>query len=182
MATQRIFTALPLPSTIRDLLGGLSSELHGVRWTPVDQLHVTLRFLGDVEPERCDALIGRFQEIRVKSFLLPVERVGAFPAKGPPRVLWVGVGNGHPRLHQLRQQLDDHVLATGMDVELRLFVPHITMARCTETSEKAAAQWLRTHRDFEGPSFLVDAFELYSSTLRPAGAVHTLIERFRLLA
>jgi len=75
-----------------------------VRWTPVEQIHVTIRFLGEITLELRDRAIERLTTIHVKPFPLPVEGVGVFPTKGVPRVLWVGVGSGHPRLHQLRNR------------------------------------------------------------------------------
>jgi len=180
MAIQRLFIAVPLPPAIRNVLVELTTTLQGVRWTPVDQLHLTLRFLGDVDTDKLGPLTDRLGQIRVRPFLLPVEGVGAFPPKGPPRVLWTGLGSGHPRLHQLRQRIDDTLLAAGLEIDLRSFAPHISLARCGETAGERAVQWLRAHRGFEGPSFLVDSFDLYSSELQPTGAVHQLVEQFSL--
>lgn len=180
MASQRLFISVPLPEAVRRTLTELMTDLPEVRWTRFDQLHLTLRFLGDVPDEKLTPLTERLAQIRVKPFLLPVEGVNAFPPGGPPRVLWTGVGSGHPRLYQLRQRVDDTLLAVGLNVDLRSFVPHISLARCSETTEKLAARWLRVHATFEGPSFLVDAFELYASELQPDGAVHRLIARFPL--
>jgi len=181
MATNRLFIALSLPRAVCEVLAELATEIPGVRWTPVDQLHLTLRFLGDVPTERIEPFRERLGQIRVKSFLLPVESVGAFPPKGPPRVLWSGVGSGHPRLHQLRQRIDDSALAAGLDPDLRSFAPHVSLARCDENAGTAVAHWLRSNESFEGPSFFVEAFDLYSSELRPAGAFHELLAGFPLM-
>jgi RNA 2',3'-cyclic 3'-phosphodiesterase len=151
-----------------------------VTWTNVDQLHVTLRFLGDVPVDIIESIIARLRTVQVAPFILPVEGVGTFPANRPPRVLWFGVGSGHPRLFQLRQRLDDALLATGLQLDVRTFHPHVTLARCTENAAPAIAHWLHVHRDATPPPFRVEAFDLYESELRPAGAVHTLKERFLL--
>lgn len=180
MPSQRLFIALPLPATLRGLLTGLMTPLHDVRWTQEEQLHLTLRFLGDTDETLIDALITRLAAIRVQPFFLPLEGVGAFPERTAPRVLWAGVGTGHTRLHQLRQRIDDTLLSVGIDADLRRFHPHVTLARCAEHAGNAAQQWIRSHRGFAGPSFNVDAFELYASELRPEGAVHHLLERFPL--
>lgn len=180
MPTQRLFIALPLPESLRQLLAGLMTPLHDVRWTQEHQLHLTLRFLGDTDEAALAPLITRLAAIRVQPFFLPLEGVGAFPERSSPRVLWAGVGAGHPRLHQLRQRIDDTLLAVGVDADLRRFHPHVTLARCGEHAAKAAQQWVRSHREFAGPSFSVDAFELHASELRPEGALHRLIERFPL--
>lgn len=183
MSTPRLFVALPLPDAVRTLLAGLMQPpvARDLRWTPPEQLHVTLRFLGDTDTAQIEPLTARLATIRVEPFLLTLDGVGAFPPKAPPRVLWIGLGSGHPRLHQLRQRIDDTLIAAGLEVDLRTFHPHVTMARCGPTpGGGAAAQWLKAQRDFAGPSFRVDAFDLCSSELRPEGAVHTLVQRFPL--
>ncbi|ACB75309.1 RNA 2',3'-cyclic phosphodiesterase [Opitutus terrae] len=180
MDTQRLFIAVPLPPAVRDLVASLTVPLREVRWTRDEQLHLTLRFLGDTPVEQIDPLCARLAAIQVEPFLLPVERVGAFPPKASPRVIWVGVGSGHPRLHQLRQKIDDAVLACGLDADLRTFHPHITLGRCQDGARNGVQQWLRHHADFAGPSFRVDAFELYASELHSAGAIHHLRQRFPL--
>ncbi len=177
--TERIFLALALPDAVRDLLATLAQPLPGVAWTRPAQLHVTLRFLGDVPVDRIEGLCSRLDAIQVSEFLLPLEGLGTFPPQRPARVAWIGVGTGHPRLFQLRQRIDDAVLAAGLTPDLRHFHPHVTLARCTERAAGLAG-WLHTHRDFTAPPFRVAAFDLYSSELRPGGAVHTLKQRFPL--
>lgn len=182
MTTRRLFIALPVPDPLRRLLTELMRPLNNVRWTREEQLHLTLRFLGDTPVDLIEPLAERLRAIAVEPFLLPLEGIGAFPPKSPPRVLWAGVGSGHPRLHQLRQRIDDALLAAGLDPDLRTFHPHITLGRCIEGSPGATQQWLRMHREFAGPSFRVESFELFASELRPAGALHHLVERFPLAA
>ncbi len=175
----RLFIALPLPPPVRDALAALARPLPGVNWTRPEQLHLTLRFLGDVTPTQQAPMLERLATVRVAPFILPVEGVGSFPPNRPPRILWVGVGAGHPRLFQLRQRLDDALLASGLALDVRTFQPHATLARCGEDAA-AAAQWLRAHREFTAPPFRVESFDLYASELRPGGAVHTLQRRFPL--
>ncbi|HVU25520.1 MAG TPA: RNA 2',3'-cyclic phosphodiesterase [Opitutus sp.] len=182
MSTSRLFVALPLPESIRALFAGLGTPGCGFRWTAADQLHLTLRFLGDTPAVKIDPLTARLAAIRVEPFLLPLEGVGAFPPKSAPHVLWLGLGSGHPRLHQLRQRVDDALLAAGVEADLRHFHPHVTLARCAGTpgAATAAAHWLKTHRDFAGPSFLVESFELRASELHPSGALHRTLAAFPL--
>ena len=180
--TERLFIALPLPEVIRALLAKLATPSSDLRWTPREQLHLTLRFLGDTLLEKIDSLTPRLAEIRVEPFLLTLEGAGAFPPKSAPRVLWLSLGSGHPRLHQLRQRVDDALLAAGLDCDLRHFHPHITVARCSDTPAVAiaAAQWLKVRRDFAGPSFRVESFELRASELHSAGAIHRTLASFPL--
>lgn len=181
MNPERLFIALTLPAAVRDALAAEAQPLPGVHWTTPEQLHMTLRFIGDVAADQIDPMIARLAGVQVAPFILPVEGLGTFPPNRPPRVLWIGAGSGHPRLFQLRQRIDDALLAGGLQLDVRTFQPHITLARCTENAAPAIAHWLHTHRDFLAPPFRVEAFDLYTSELRPTGAVHTLRHRFPLM-
>ncbi|WP_414661964.1 RNA 2',3'-cyclic phosphodiesterase [Horticoccus sp. 23ND18S-11] len=180
METERLFVALTLPAPVRAVLAGFARPLTGVTWTPPAQLHVTLRFLGDVATDALPPLMERLAKIRVAPFVLSIEGAGSFPPNRPPRTLWVGVGSGHPRLFQLRQRLDDALLASGLQLDLRTFQPHVTLARATEVPDCGATPWLNQHRQIAAPPFLVEAFDLYASELRPEGALHTLKRSFPL--
>lgn len=177
--TMRLFVAIDPPEPVRHALHALVRPLRGVHWTPPHQYHLTLRFIGDVEVAQLEGIEHALVAVRVESFLLPLEGVGSFPPKRPPTVLWAGVGRGHPRLFQLRQRVDDALLASGLtELEVRTFHPHVTLARCgREVSANAVAQFLHDHRDYEGPLFRAEAFSLYQSELRPGGAVHTELLR-----
>lgn len=180
MTTERLFIALTLPPAVQDTLAALAKPLPGVSWTRREQLHVTLRFLGDVPADFIDPMMTRLAGVRVEPFILPVDGVGTFPPNRPPRILWIGVGSGHPRLFQLRQRLDDSLLAAGLQLDVRTFHPHVTLARCTENAAPAIAHWVHVHRNITAPPFRIEAFDLYSSELRPSGAVHTLKRSFPL--
>lgn len=176
----RLFIALALPDPVRNAIASLSEPLQGLSWTRPEQWHLTLRFLGDVTEEQLDRMRERLATVRVEPFILPIEGVGTFPPRRPPKIVWVGVGAGHPRLHQLRQRIDDAILGTGFPLDVRTFHPHVTIARCTADAGPALARWIRMHGEFLAPPFRVEAFDLYSSELRPTGAVHTLVLRFPL--
>ncbi|HLP09842.1 MAG TPA: RNA 2',3'-cyclic phosphodiesterase [Opitutaceae bacterium] len=180
-AALRLFIAIDAPAPVATALGALMRPASGFAWTPPERLHLTLRFLGDTPAEKLEPLRERLRAIHVVRFLLPVEGLGVFPPRGQPRVLWCGVGGGHPHLQQLRQRIDDSVLATGLDADLRNFVPHFTLAHLGVVPPARVAQWLREHRDFAAPPFRVGQFTLYSSELRPSGAVHTALETFPLV-
>jgi 2'-5' RNA ligase len=179
-SAERLFIAIGVPEPVRAEMVRLQRDAEGIAWAPTENLHLTLRFLGDVTAEQKSRLEERLERVQVEPFILPTEGVGAFPLKGPPSVVWCGVGSGHPRLFQLRQQVDDAVLAAGLDVDMRTFHAHITLGRCAPASAPAVKFWLQRHRDFAGAPFRVDAFGLYSSVLQPIGAKHSLRRRFAL--
>ena len=161
-------------------MAALAQPLPGVTWTKPDQLHVTLRFLGDVPDDGIEPIMDRLATVHVAPFILPLEGIGTFPPNRPPRVVWIGVGSGHPRLFQLRQRVDDALLASGLQLDVRTFHAHVTLARVTENASAALTHWLHARRDEMAPPFRVESFDLYSSELNPTGAVHTLKRRFSL--
>ena len=180
--TSRLFLAIDAPEPVWHALAALTVPMSGVAWAPPERLHLTLRFLGETPVGHIPALRERLRAIRVAPFILPVEGLGVFPPRGRPRVLWCGVGRGHPHLHQLRQRLDDAILALGLEADLKSFVPHFTLARLGAVNPAAIAQWLHLQRGFAAPPFRAERFALYASELQPAGAVHRLLEAFPLTA
>lgn len=174
----RLFVAIDPPDAVRTELEKLAEPLRGVVWIPPSQYHLTMRFIGEVNTTMREPIETALATIDVESFVLPVEGIGSFPSAKRPNVLWAGVGRAHPRLYQLRQRVDDALLACSLELDVRSFHPHFTFARCGRTvSSSRIAQFLRRHQDFEGPSFRVDAFTLFSSELKPFGAIHTPLLR-----
>lgn len=181
MAThpQRLFVAIQPTGPVRTALATLIGDIARARWTPPQNLHLTLRFIGDVSEEARQKIEAALDRVRVRPFFLAVEGTGRFPPHRHPSVTWAGVAS-HPHLHQLRQQVDDTLLATGVSFELRPFVPHFTLARTNEASAGAVEQWMKQHRDFTGPAWRVEAFHLMASDLTPEGAEHRVLKTFPL--
>ncbi|MFL6542650.1 MAG: RNA 2',3'-cyclic phosphodiesterase [Chthoniobacterales bacterium] len=170
---KRLFVAIDLPSSTRQLFATLNPKLRGVRLTEPEQVHLTIGFFGNVTPQAEEELRDRLSAIEWKPFFLPVIGVGAFPSKGRPNVLWVGVGAGHPHLFQLHKRVQEAALGAGIEPDLRSFHPHITIARCRDVSADAIKPFLRKHADFDAGMIHVDECHLYSSKLTPAGSIHT---------
>jgi 2'-5' RNA ligase len=176
---QRLFVAIQPPEPVRSALTTLIGDIARARWTPPQQFHITLRFIGDVSDPSQQQIEETLEQVRVRPFFLAVEHVGRFPPRGHPAVVWAGVAS-HPHLHQLRQQVDDRLLTTGVPFELRPFVPHVTLARTKDASLGGVEQWLRHHRDFTGPAWRVDAFHLMASDTSPEGVEHRVLKTFAL--
>ncbi len=176
----RLFVAIPPSEPVREALSALTGSASRIRWTPPGQFHLSLRFIGAASPADCERMVDALRQIRVRAFLLGVEGVGCFPAKGEPRVLWAGVGSGHPFLHQLRQQVDDCLLGAGVSFELRPFVPHITLGRTREPAAGTVAAWLKQHRNLVGPVWPVDRFQLMASESSGDGVHHRLVQDYTL--
>lgn len=179
--SNRLFVSIPFPTPCQDSLATLMDPVEGVRWTRPEQLHLTLRFLGDVVDEQAQRMAAALSGIQVESFLLPLEGVGVFPPRGPTKILWAGLGNAHTRLFQLRQKVDDALLSAGWQGELRSFEPHATVGRVVTSDRQVVEKWLKDHREYIGPSFRVTAFQLVSSDLHSTGPVHRVQTEFPLL-
>jgi 2'-5' RNA ligase len=167
----RLFVAIDLPEEVKKTVEEISGELPGAHWVPADQLHLTLRFIGEVDE-------GLFQQIREalagvsgNPFSLTLKGIGHFPPGKHARVLWVGMGESEELL-KLQTKVELVLIDAGIAPEARRFSPHITIARMKETPAARVLAFEEKHGGFETPAFPVKVFYLYSSTLSREGAVH----------
>lgn len=174
----RFFIAIELPCEMKETLSSFCCDLPGMRWVPIDQIHLTLRFLGDVQPKETAGLKEALAAITFAPFPLTVQGVGHFPPHGHPRVLWIGLEESRPLL-ELQQRVEAVVTRVGIVPEERRFSPHITIARIKENASAAVALFEAKHRQLSFPPFTVDDFVLFSSVLGPKGATHRREETFR---
>jgi 2'-5' RNA ligase len=167
----RLFTAIVPPATIRDELAGLVASLPGLlSGTRAENIHLTLRFIGETSEDRQIAFSEALGRVRVEPFILPVAKTGVFPTRGPAKVLWAGAGNAHPRLFQLRKQVDDALLRVDSGLDVHHFHPHFTLGRLPEGYDaKLLAKFLERYAGFEAPPFRVDEFHLLASEWSPEG-------------
>ena len=173
MKPKRLFVAIDFPQSVRRLFADLDPQIRGVRWIAAEQMHLTLGFFGDV-PEDVDAKFReKLSAVHFSAFFLPLAGVGTFPPKGPPKIIWIGIGRGHPHLFQLHKRVTDAALAVGLEPDLRPFHPHITLARCRDVSAQSVRKFLQTNVDLDAGMVHVESFHLYSSQLTPAGPIHT---------
>src|ERR1043166_1698280 len=170
---KRLFVAIDLPESTRQLLATLDPHIRGVRWVDSAQIHLTLAFFGDVSDETDIALREKLSAIEFGAFFLPIVGVGTFSTKGAPKIIWVGVGKAHPHLFQIHKRVQEAALAVGIDPELRPWHPHITIARCRDVSAQSLRKFLQSNSEFDAGMIRVDAFYLYSSELTAAGPIHT---------
>jgi len=146
--TRRLFVAVPLPeparSVVADLVDGVRAgepERSHVRWVRTDGLHLTLRFLGAVSPERATAVSARLADIAAATAPIAVvlAGAGAFPSAGRPRVLWLAVAAGADELVALAGEVSRALVPLGWPAEERSFRPHLTLARADGVSTGPAA-------------------------------------------
>ena len=171
--TKRLFVAIDLPESARQLLEGIDPHIRGVRWVDPAQMHLTLSFFGDVPDDIDLVLREKLSAIEFGAFFLPIVGVGTFPAKGAPKIIWIGAGKAHPHLFQIYKRVHEAALAAGLEPELRPWHPHITIARCRDVALQSLRNFLQSNEDLDAGMIRVDAFHLYSSKLTPAGPIHT---------
>jgi 2'-5' RNA ligase len=184
----RVFCAIELPGELRSRVAErvrrLRSEFPDVRasWEKPEKLHVTLKFLGDIEPARVETLSGAAARAVacVEPFELIIDEPGSFPPHGQPRVLWLGIVDAKGRLAFMQSALETECAAVGFPRESRPFKPHLTLARLR--SPHGARELAAAHREtpFEPQRFKVSELVLMRSELGPGGSRYTPLSRHRL--
>jgi RNA 2',3'-cyclic 3'-phosphodiesterase len=186
--TLRVFFAVELPDVLRarvaERITFLRSRFAQVRasWERPEKLHVTLKFIGEIEPGRVEDL-KRAGERAVEGtgpFDLSVEGAGSFPPRGNPRVLWLGIRDDSGRLAFMQHALEAACADTGFAREQRAFKPHLTLARLR--APQGAAELAAVHREacFEPQGFRVAWLILMRSELGPGGSRYTPLARHAL--
>jgi 2'-5' RNA ligase len=169
---KRLFVSLDLPVAVAEVLVRLTPGVPGVRWLAADQIHLTLAFLGSVSAAAEEKLCANLRAIQFTSFFLPLHGVGSFPTRGRAKIIWIGVGRGHPHLFQLHKRVTDAALAAGIEADLRPWRPHVTLARCDQVSAESIRPFLRADGDFDAGLVPIDSFQLKSSVLTPSGSIY----------
>jgi 2'-5' RNA ligase len=168
----RLFVAIDLPDTIKDQLGTLCGGLPGTKWVKRDQLHLTLRFIGEMSDEKFRVIKDRLNSIKAAPFSMAMQGVGQFPPRRAARVLWVGV-DAPPTLSELQQQVETTLTKLGCPPDERPFSAHITLARLkTPPPPSAVEDYLARYGAFQSEPFPISHFVLYSSVLAPEGPTY----------
>jgi 2'-5' RNA ligase len=163
----RLFTAIELPEGLREDLSALEAPLPGAVWTHEDNLHITLRFAGDVDNRTADDFAAELDGIEVDSFSLQISGVGAFGGNDP-RIIYANVASC-PQLEALARANERAARNAGLPPEARTFKPHVTLARLRRGRGEAVARFLQRHARFSSPPFAVTRFTLMSSRPKTGG-------------
>lgn len=174
----RLFVALPLPETIRDILLDTMDGIEAARWQSEEQLHLTLRFAGELDRRAAEDLVAALALVRAEPFVLDIRGVGHFARKRRPHTLWAAVPPTEP-LAILQRRVERACRAAGLPPETRKFVPHVTLARLNASSGPIGA-WLASHTLLAAGPWPVDRFALYESRLTAYGSEYERLEDFPL--
>ena len=175
----RLFVAIDLPEDLRKTVSDIGRDLPGARRVPTEQLHLTLRFIGEVGDETLTAVRSALAGISGMPFPLTLRGVGHFPPGRHPRVLWVGIEESAPLL-ELQKKVELALIDAGIPPEERKFSPHLTLARLKETPSAKVAALEERYASFAAGPFPVKEFHLYASSLTREGALHTRIQTYPL--
>ncbi|VAX15088.1 2'-5' RNA ligase [hydrothermal vent metagenome] len=184
---KRLFFAVDLPDETLARAGSLIDKFGippaHVRFVHMENLHISIKFLGDVEVKTIASLckIAKEAVLGFGAMLLTIEGMGLFPNHTKPRVVWFGVGGETDKLARLESKLAKNIECLGFPADERPFTPHLTIGRVK--SESARGELIRlvhNNRELKVGDALMDAVHLYESRLGPGGSVYTKVESFPL--
>lgn len=168
----RLFTALDLPDAVHEEVAELRApEDLDARWSSPAQYHVTLRFIGEVGSDRAADFEGALDQVETPPATCTPYGLDVLPSRRNPRVLVLGLERTDSLLSVYRA-VSSALVEEGLEPEDRTYRPHVTLARLDDLSPKIVHAFLDTHDAKPLPSFDVETFHLYESTLTPDGAIH----------
>ena len=171
----RLFIAVRPPAEIRDLLIDTMGGIQGMRWQDEDQLHCTLRFIGEVDGNVAEDLAHALGRVRFDPFELRLSGVGRFEQRRGG-ALWAGVAPKEP-LARLAARIDRSCLSVGLEPERRAYHPHITLARWTRGADPVQP-FLERQAGLTSDPWQADRFTLYESHLGSAGAHYEAVAEY----
>ncbi len=187
----RLFVALSLPPEVAQSILLIQGGVPGARWMTREQLHLTLRFIGEVDGRDAAMLDDALAAIAAPAFSLQLHGVGQFGNKEhrPGKVrsgfpsgrattikshtLWAAARKSDP-LDHLQRKVDSAIRRVGQSQDAHKFMPHVTVGRLRNPEGGKVIEWLTHHALFTSPEFRVDAFHLYSSRLTSDGSVYAV--------
>ena len=169
----RLFAALPVPFDIAEGLERRQQGLPGARWTPSENLHLTLRFFGEVSEEVAGDLDAQLATLTMDGFDVALQGAGAFGDVDRVRAVWAGVADSEP-LRRRAGKCETAAKRCGLKPATRTYRPHVTLAYLKRSIEPRAAAWVQGHNLLHSPPWRVRAFGLYSSWLSSEGSRYEL--------
>ncbi len=182
----RAFMAIDLPESLRPGLalaqGELKKSQADVRWVPPGNIHITLKFFGNLKDEEVPAVVAAAREAAATQgpLSLKVTGAGAFPSVRSPRVVWLGLGGDLLPLSQFYHRLEVAFAQLGYPPEGRAFSPHLTLGRVRSPEGRAQLSRALENLVVDWPPFVVREIVLYQSVLSPKGSTYTPLEVIKL--
>jgi len=175
---QRLFVAIQPPLAIREKLLAAMGGVINARWQSDEQLHLTLRFIGEVDRHGAADIAAALGTIHHPRFTLALDRIGQFDKRGRTEALWIGV-TPQDAVEGLKRKIDQALVRVGLAPEQRAYLPHITLARFSRKPGDIG-DFAAHSGPLAGLTFAVDHFLLYESHLAADGAAYVPLVRFPL--
>jgi 2'-5' RNA ligase len=172
----RLFVAIPMPDAVAEGLLRLLGGVPGARWQSREQLHLTLRFIGEVDGREAAGAAEALAAVAVPKLTLELKDVGEFGGN-KPRALWAGVAPNEELMH-LQRKIETALQRMGLAPEPRKYTPHVTLARLKGTPRGAVMDFLVDHALYRSAPFAVDGFTLYESRLTSDGSLYVPVAGF----
>jgi RNA 2',3'-cyclic 3'-phosphodiesterase len=177
----RLFIAIDFPDEIKDDLANICFGVQGAKWVSKEQMHLTIRFIGEVDEAGYQAVSSGLSDVNASRFALSLKGVGYFPPRNQPKVLWAGIDKNES-LVELRDFVESSLRESGIAPEERKFAAHVTLARLGQkTPLDAITGFLSANGLFSAGPVPVGEFHLYSSVLTNTGPLHRREASFDLL-
>ncbi|SIQ68067.1 2'-5' RNA ligase [Rhizobium sp. RU35A] len=174
----RLFTALEIPRNAAMSLSLLRGGLPGARWIDVENYHITLRFIGDIDNRTADEIVNRLDRIDREEFQISLSGIGSFGSK-KPHSLWAGVSPS-PEMNALQAEIERICQRVGLPPDPRKFTPHVTLARLKSSRLDDVVHYLSGRGNFHTTPFTVGRFVLMSSKESVGGGPYLTEEVFPL--
>ena len=174
----RLFTALEIPRNAAMSLSLLRGGLPGARWIDVENYHITLRFIGDIDGRTADEVVNRLDRIDRPEFQVNLTGIGSFGSK-KPHSIWAGVSPS-AEMNALQSEIERMCQRLGLPPDPRKFTPHVTLARLRHSRLDDVVHYLSGRGDFRTSSFNIGRFVLMSSKESVGGGPYIVEEAFPL--
>ena len=166
----RLFVGIEFPPELKLRLSLLCAGVGGAKWVDPGNLHLTLRFIGEIDEGLAADVDEALTRVKARSFMLQLAGTGVFGGNRP-HALWVGVEKS-PALLTLRDKIEQVLVRTGLEPEGRRFAPHVTLARLRDPVLDQLGQFIAAHAHFRAEPLPVEHFSLIASFLTKAGSVY----------
>lgn len=182
----RTFIAIGIPKNIKDKIGvyeePLRKERAKISWIKPENIHITLKFLGEVEENKIQEIYEALKKCvsNQKPFDIEVIGTGGFPNLNRPRIIWVGLKKGSEELKTLAKSIDNELEKLGFRKEKRGFSPHLTVGRVKNIYNIHEFVEKMNSVEFKGDTFTADEILIMKSDLKPTGAVYTKLHTIKL--
>ncbi|MCB1509070.1 MAG: RNA 2',3'-cyclic phosphodiesterase [Hyphomicrobiaceae bacterium] len=176
----RLFTGLEIPREVAERLAAMRGGLPGARWIDVENYHVTLRFIGDIDERLAGEIVETLDRVKRRRIAITIDGLMVFGTRRPHSV----VARVRPTqaLSELQGEHERLMQRLGLPPEPRKFQPHVTIARCKACSAEQVAHWLSIRGGLSLPTFEVEEFVLFSSRDSVGGGPYIVEESYSLVA